>query len=500
MTQRHIAVIGSGSAALCAGIAALEAGARVTVFEKAPAEEAGGNSRYTAGAMRFAYEGREDILSLLAGCDDERLAETDFGTYPRDRFAEDMLRFNGGDALNELQRTLIDESYGTVEWLKGHNVLFDPIYSRQAFRKDGRFVFWGGLTLEARGEGVGLVDAELAEYVRLGGEIEYSADCCDLRVTGDRVTGVRLQTPAGEVTRAFDAVILGCGGFEASRDMRVQLMGDDWGRAKVRGTPHNTGAGIRMARSIGARLRGRPDGCHATPMDRDMPEFGNPDIPFIERKHYRKICYFLGAMLNARGERFVDEGENFRNYTYAQFGRAILQQPGNVAWQFFDSKVTDLLYAEYRFRHATFYTAETLEDLVGQLDGIDGSRALQTLQDFNHAVDDSRAFDPTVLDGRRTVGLDLDKTNWANALDTPPFLAYPVTCGITFTYAGLDVSLSAEVRSESGVPIPGLYACGEMIGGIFVDGYPGGSGLTSGAVFGRIAGRSAALGDGQASV
>ena len=320
MSRRHIAVIGSGSAALCAGIAALEAGARVTMFEKAPAEEAGGNSRYTAGAMRFAYDGRDDILSLLGSHNDERLARTDFGAYSSDRFAEDMQRFNGGEALNELQRTLIDESYGTVEWLKRHNVQFDPIYSRQAFQKDGRFVFWGGLTLEARGEGVGLVDAELDEFTRLGGGIEYSTECCDLVTTDNRVTGVRLRTPAGEGSRAFDAVILGCGGFEASRDMRMQLMGDDWGGAKVRGTPHNTGAGIRMAQAAGARLRGRRDGCHATPMDRDMPDFGNPEIPFIERKHYRKICYFLGAMLNARGERFVDEGENFRNYTELRVG------------------------------------------------------------------------------------------------------------------------------------------------------------------------------------
>ncbi len=492
MSRQHVVVVGSGNAALCAGIAALEAGAEVSMFEKATAEEAGGNSRYTAGAMRFAYSGRDDIHPLLADPNDVRIGETDFGAYPQETFAADMLQFNAGEPLNELQQRLIGESYATVKWLTRHGIRFDPIYSRQTFKKGGRYLFWGGLTLEARGEGVGLVDAELAEFERLGGRIHYASECTELATGDGRVTGVVVRSTSGERVEHCDALVLACGGFEASRDMRVEVMGEDWAHAKVRGTPHNTGGGIRMALAIGARLRGRPDGCHATPMDRDMPEFGNPDIPFIERKHYRKICYFLGVMLNAHGDRFVDEGQNFRNYTYAQFGRAILQQPGNVAWQFFDQKVAHLLYTEYRFKHASFFEADTLEELVSKLDGIDRNRALRTLREFNDAVDETREFDPTSLDGRATVGLALNKANWANKLDAPPYLAYPVTCGITFTYQGLDIGSGADVLNKDGNSIPGLYACGEMVGGVFSDGYPGGSGLTSGAVFGRLAGRSAA--------
>ena len=123
---------------------------------------------------------------------------------------------------------------------------------------------------------------------------------------------------------------------------------------------------------------------------------------------------------------------------------------------------------------------------------MDATRALKTIQEFNSAVDEANAFDPTVLDGRCITGLSVDKTNWANALDAPPFRAYPVTCGITFTYAGLCVDKNAAVLNCDGEKIPGLYACGELIGDIFSAGYPGGSGLTSGAVFGRIAGRKAA--------
>ena len=181
-----------------------------------------------------------------------------------------------------------------------------------------------------------------------------------------------------------------------------------------------------------------------------MPDYGNSSLPFIERKRYRKICYFLGLMLNADGERFVDEGENFRNLTYAQFGRAILEQPGSFAWQIFDSKVESLLYDEYRFAHAASVEGDSLEALVSRLTGIDRKRALETIHAFNAAVDESRAFDPAVLDGRCTRGLALDKTNWANRLDTAPFRAWSVTCGITFTYAGVRIDRSTAVCDEAG--------------------------------------------------
>jgi len=252
------------------------------------------------------------------------------------------------------------------------------------------------------------------------------------------------------------------------------------------------GKGIEMAMAIGAAFHGVPDGCHATPMDKYMPNYGNLEIPFIERKNYRKICYFLGVMLNANGERFVDEGKNFRNYTYAQFGRAILNQPNNFAWQIFDKKVDELLYSEYRFWDASFIEANTLEELIEKLDGVDKNQAVKTLHKFNEAVDQSIPFDPTILDGKTTKGLSLNKTNWANTLDTPPFKAFPVTCGITFTYGGLKVDEHAAVLDENDNPIHGLFACGELVGGVFYNGYPGGSGLTSGAVFGRLAGYSSA--------
>ena len=269
-------------------------------------------------------------------------------------------------------------------------------------------------------------------------------------------------------------------------------MGGHWDKAKVRGTPMNTGDGLSMAMGLGAQSYGLIDGCYATPIDLHTPDYVNLDLPASERKNYRKIVYFRGFMLNADGSRFVDEGENFRNYTYAQFGKAVLDQPGHFAWQIFDAKVDDLLYAEYTFHDAHFVQADTLDALCDMLTGVDATAARATLEAFNDAVNDDATFDLTSLDGKSTQGLTLRKSNWAQKLDRPPFKAYPVTGGITFTYGGLKVSERCEVLRDDGTLIGGLFAAGEMVGGVFFEGYPGGSGLTSGTVFGRLAGQGAA--------
>ncbi|MEM7520093.1 MAG: FAD-dependent tricarballylate dehydrogenase TcuA [Pseudomonadota bacterium] len=486
--SKQVIVVGSGNAAMCAGIAALEAGARVLMLEKADAAMAGGNTKYTAGAMRFVYNGVDDLLPLLKDTTDPRLKKTDFGGYTADKFSDDLLSFNGGRPLSPEQERLIHSSLSAMQWLGGHGIKFEPIYSRQSFEKDGRHVFWGGLTLAAENEGVGLFDMELAAFRRLGGDIRYDAGVTGLVLEAGRVAGVHV----GDERIAADAVILASGGFEANATLRADLMGAHWNKAKVRGTPHNTGDGLTMAREAGAAAYGLYDGCHATPMDLHMADFGGLDLPPSERKNYRKISYFLGVMLNAKGARFVDEGKNFRNYTYAQFGKAVLEQPGHFAWQVFDAKVDNLLYAEYRFHDAHFVEADTLESLIAMLDGVDPTGAAETLAAYNDAVNDAIAFDPTALDGKNTPGLALQKSNWAQKIDTPPFKAYPVTGGITFTYGGVKVSSTGAALDEADQPISGLYAAGEMVGGVFFEGYPGGSGLTSGAVFGRLAGRGAA--------
>jgi len=243
-----------------------------------------------------------------------------------------------------------------------------------------------------------------------------------------------------------------------------------------------------MALEVGAMPTGNWSGCHAVGWDRNAPEFGDLTVG----DNFQKHSYPFGIMINANGERFVDEGADFRNYTYAKYGRVILAQPGQFAWQIFDKKVLHLLRDEYRIKQVTKVSANTLEELVSKLDDVDAEKALETIKAYNAAVMTEVPFNPNIKDGRGTRGLAVKKSNWANTIDEPPFEAYAVTCGITFTFGGVKINTSAQVIDTEGMPIPGLYAAGEMVGGIFYFNYPGGTGLMNGAVFGRIAGDSAA--------
>jgi tricarballylate dehydrogenase len=244
-----------------------------------------------------------------------------------------------------------------------------------------------------------------------------------------------------------------------------------------------------MAFEVGASPYGNWSGCHACAWDRNAPEFGDLAVG----DNFQKHCYPFGIVVNAEGKRFIDEGADFRNYTYAKYGRVILAQPGGFAWQIFDKKVTHLLRDEYRIRQVTKVTANTLEELVSKLEDVDAEQALETINVYNSSVRTDVPFDPNVKDGRRTEGLEIPKSNWANTLDDPPFEAYAITCGITFTFGGLRINNDAQVLDEDLQPIPGLYASGELVGGIFYKNYPGGTGLMAGAVFGKIAGTAASV-------
>jgi tricarballylate dehydrogenase len=281
--------------------------------------------------------------------------------------------------------------------------------------------------------------------------------------------------------------VLASGGFQANSEWRTRYLGPGWDLAKVRGSRFNFGDGIRMALDIGAIPWGHWSGAHAVGWELNAPAYGDLKVGDAFQKH----SYPFGIMVNARGERFVDEGADFRNYTYAKYGRVVLAQPGHFAWQVFDRKVTHLLRDEYRIREVTKVTGRTLEELAGKLDGVDAAQFVRTVGEYNASITKDVAFDPNAKDGRRTEGLDVPKSNWANTLDEGPFEAYAITCGITFTFGGLKITPEAEVLDVDQKVIPGLYACGELVGGIFYHNYPGGSGLTNGSVFGRIAGTGA---------
>jgi tricarballylate dehydrogenase len=487
-TQARVVVVGGGNAGLCAALAAAEQGAQVTVLERAPQALRGGNTAFTAGAMRVAYAGVDDIVNLVPDLTPDQLAVTDFGTYDEQKFFDDLARVTKYRADPDLADTLVSGSLSTLRWMREQGVRFAPIYGRQAFQVDGRFTFWGGLTVEVVGGGPGLVEFLGNAADKAGVTTFFDTRAIALETGPQGVRGVRVRRGWDEETIECDAVVLAAGGFQANTEWRTRYLGPNWDLAKVRGSYCNTGDGIRMALDIGASPAGQWSGCHAVQWDLNAPEFGDLAVGDGFQKH----SYPWGVVFNIDGKRFIDEGVDFRNYTYAMYGRRVLEQPNQVAWQVFDGKVEHLLRDEYRIKQATRVSADSIPELAAKLEGIDVQQFVKTVEEYNAAVDQSVPFDPNVKDGRAARGLPVPKSNWANTLDTPPFHAFAVTCGITYTFGGLRITPDARVLDTGLDPVPGLYAAGELTGGLFHFNYPGGSGLTNGSVFGRIAGANAA--------
>jgi tricarballylate dehydrogenase len=487
MPDYDVIVVGAGNAALAAAISAREQGAgRVVVLEKAPSELRGGNTHYSGGLFRFAFDRAEDLRPLVPDAE-QHIPGFMSGVqpYPKALFQADLMRVTEGRTDPELAEILIGRSYDTIRWVADQGIAMEPAVSLSGI-KVGTTIKWSpGAVIRARQEGVGLSRMWFEAQQRAGVEVRYSTTAVRLgQDAHGRVTGVTVRQPSGLAEMTAKAVVLGCGGFEANTAWRARYLGRPWDHAKVRGTRYNTGDGLRMALEIGALPYGQWTGCHSTPIDAEAPPFG--DRKLTDKTN--RLSYPFGVLVNARGRRFFDEGEDFQLYTYAKLGGIILGQPGGVAWQIFDQKAVPFL--EGRYKTGTPMTADTLKDLVEAL-ALDRAACLRTLEEYNDALDSGR-FDPTVHDGLATRGLELPKSNWAQRLDKPPYLAYPVTGGITFTFGGVKVDERAQVLDTSWQPIPGLYACGEMVGGLFHTNYPGGTGLMSGAVFGRLAGAHAA--------
>jgi tricarballylate dehydrogenase len=491
MSGYDVVVVGAGNAALAAAVSAKESGAeRVVVLEKAPRAMRGGNTHWSGGVLRFAFDDPREIGPLVPGAE-ERYEDFYAGIEPYTKadYHGDLMRVTSGRTDPVLSRVLVDNSKDTVFWMKNTGrIKMEPATTLSAVRKDNKLVWARGLVVRAEHEGVGLSRGWFSTAEAMGIEIRYgTAATALLQDSSGRVSGVRLRDNDGMSDVASGSVVLGCGGFEANVQMRTQHIGPLVGAAKVRGTPHNQGDGLRMAMSIHAMPWGQWSGCHATPISADWGDFAPREL--TDRSN--RLSYLYGVMLNRAGRRFVDEGEDGALFTYAKFGRAILAQPGAKAWQIFDSKVLHLL--EPRYSTSKPIVADTIEELVAQLDIEDKRQAVATVAAYNAAARSGESgYDPARKDGFRTEGLDPDKTNWALRLDKPPFHAYSATGGITFTFGGLRISDKAEVIGTDWRPIQGLYACGEMVGGLFYDNYPAGTGLVSGATFGRIAGREAA--------
>jgi tricarballylate dehydrogenase len=480
-----VIVVGCGNAALCAALSAREQGASVLVLERAPLEERGGNSTFTGGAFRMVCRGLEDVRKVV-DLTEEEIATADFEDYTAEKYLDDLGRLTEYRIDPDLAETIVTHSTDTVVWLKNKGVRFVSRFGTQAFKHEGRFKFFGGTMVGANG-GAELIDAQTRAAVKAGITIRYNARAISLLQGRAGIEGVRIVDERVEEDIRARAVVLASGGFESNREWRTRYLGPGWDLVKVRGTRFNTGDGIKMALDIGAQPYGNWSSAHACEWDMNAPEYGDLAIGDSFSKH----SYPLGIMINAHGQRFCDEGEDVYNYTYARLGRTLLAQPGQFAWQIFDAKVIPKLRSSYRIKRVTKAAGNSLKELLGKLDGVDQAQALKTINEYNAAVNQNVPLNPNEKDGRGTVGLAVPKSNWAQTIDTPPFEAHGVTCGITFTFGGIKITTGAEVVDMREQPIPGLYAAGELVGGVFYFNYPGGAGLMNGAVFGRIAGRNA---------
>ncbi len=483
-----VVVVGAGNAALCAALSARAAGASVIVLERAPEDERGGNSRFTEGSMRFAFNGRDDILNIVPDLTEDEKACTDFGSYTEEQFFDDIARVTDYRTDPDLAELLVKRSQDTVKWLRSMGIRYMPKYGKQAYKVNGKFKFSGGVVLEVWGGGPGLIEALYKLARDRGVSINFNARAMSLIHDEKGVHGVNARIDGKAVTIRSKSVVLASGGFEANSEMRARYLGPGWDLAKVRGSRFNTGDGIRMALDASAMPYGNWSGCHILPTDINTPNYG--DITLGDA--FQKNSYLFGIMVNSDGKRFFDEGADFRMYTYVKCGLAVMKQSQQMAWQVFDGKTLHLLRDEYRMKQATKVRADTLEALAEKLEGIDRAQVLRTIKDYNAAVKAEVPFDPNAKDGRCTNGLAVNKSNWATTIDQAPFEAFVITAGITFTFGGVKVNTDAQVMDVDDRPIPGLYAAGEMVGGLFYTNYPGGSGLMSGAVFGKIAGAAAA--------
>ncbi len=480
-----VIIVGAGNAALCAALAARERGASVVMLEKAPPAEQGGNCPYTGGGFRFTHDGIEDIRALLPDMTDSEASRVSMAAYTAQDFRNHFEAATGGEADSELVETVIAESRPTIDWMSLKGVRWE-LPSQARGEAGAPSVIPNSVGLSAWESGPGLVRMLTTACRRAGVVILYQTAMNRLLTNHDgALTGVEARDRDGIHEIRSNAVVLACGGFEASAQMRAEHIGSGWERAKVRGSAHNTGDGIREALTLGAKPYGQWNGCHATPIDVAAPETGALEVTDIMPRR----SYPLGITVNLAGRRFFDEGAGFAEQTFVDMGRAILQQDCGVAHQIFDSRA--LPHLEGRYSSARRVDADSVRELARKLD-IDTHTLAKTVAHFNASAHHAQ-YEPRTLDGHSTADLDPPKSNWAIALGSPPYSAYTVTGGITYTYGGLKIDTCARVLDREDKPIAGLYAAGIIAGGIFVHGSLRAAGLMHGAVYGKIAGANAAV-------
>lgn len=454
ITGYDVVVAGCGAAGLAAAVTAAETrdGLRVAVLERADRLHRGGSTRWTGAYMRLS----------------------DPYTVAPD-FVEDMLDFSGGRSDPRYVRALVDFVPETMEWVQEKGLRFRPQPTIFITRSRPRLLPEGGgerivTTLAARAEALG-VDFWYETTAIAIAEEEHG-----------KVSGVRIRRRDGTAALlGCRALVIATGGFEGNPEMLVQYLGRDADQLRniSEGGAFNRGEGIRMALAVGGKPAGEYGGFHAEPID---PRSENPE-PVV-------MVFPYGILVNSRGERFVDEAAATADETYEHVAREIWNQPGHVAFFVGDQRLTQVPGRDHAvLTEKPAITADTVNALAERL-SVPSDVLTKTVQAFNAATSEG-TFRPAQLDGHATAGLSLPKSNWAYPLDTPPYVAYPMSCSIVFTYGGIGTNTDAQVVTTDDAPIPGLYAAGECTG-LYYGKYPGATSVLRSLVFGRVAGRNAA--------
>lgn len=481
-----IIVIGAGSAAFEAAVAARKAGAeRVVMLEKAPESEYGGNARHSGTGFRFVHAGSAEIRHFIPDVPDDLFATMHIAPYTEGDFIADLDRMTQGRMKRDLAQLLVMESNRAVHWMREVGIAWEPL--KEHALVDGKRYFERGIAIHVKGGGLGQLQQWRAIATKLGVDIRFSSPVSGILGDMAEVVGVRVSSTQRTYELRAKAVIACSGGFQANAEMRARYLPGATDFMKVRGTKHDTGEITRFLLDLGARPGGHWQSGHMSPIDANAPDFEAPQHADGRGNTQSRYDYPFGISVNALGLRFFDEGEAQHSYTYAKTGRAVLAQPGALAFQIYDQK--GLKQFRYPHHPASFEEAATIGELAAKI-GIEPRVLAHTVETFNQAVDGNVAFDPRKPDGKAARGLDVPKSNWARPIDEPPFRAYPVTGGITFTFGGLEVDINAQVISVADQPIRGLYASGDVVG-LFFHNYPSFTGQTRNAVFSRIAGERA---------
>ncbi|MFP9061673.1 FAD-dependent tricarballylate dehydrogenase TcuA [Natrialbaceae archaeon A-chndr2] len=452
-----IVIVGCGMAGITAGLRASELGKEVAILEKAPEKRRGGHTQF-AESMRITTD-NVDVD-----------ADFNMDDYSPSDYYADIMKLTDFRADPDLTDTVTSEIGQTFEWFTEKGIEWEYQQPHPGYAS-------GRVWLEG--------DELIAEVVELieeeGGSIYYNAEARSINRDDDgNVTGVDARIDGVKTRFSANSVILAAGDYGSNKEKRTRYYGPGYGNMKVRGSRYNTGEAIDAAMDIGAKPDGEWGDAHMAIIDVESPDF--------EGGITRIDGYQYGIIVNHDGERFVDEGEDVRTHTYAKFGREIFEQDYHEAFIIVDSKTIDDVAHMGQTRPIT---ADSIESLVKRLDIGNVDEAISTIEKFNEACDPGE-YDPESLDGNNTEGITPPKSNWALPLDEPPFTGFPVTGGMTFGFGGIAITPEAEVLDTCDNIIPGLYAAGNVTGGLFYSNYPGGSGLTNAAVFGKIAAENAA--------